>query len=601
MFENLASSNQYDEFPTRKGPYQRTDSSGNSSQHFPANSPSKSTASVPFVSSYLSSSPRSAVSAPFQQAKVRPMPYGGASPRTINSNTGWERPTQYSSSPRNQAHVGESRERPFVSQPPFGSSPRNTGGERPTQYRSSPRNQVHIGESRERPSVSQPAFGSSPRNRSPSSALDKPSLNGVSPRTGNTPLDWPGEEVDSIPTPLGLRRQCSPGKNHGINAEFLKPVILPSRNPLELSPLHSALHNRDFRSPKHLKPQNPNPASGSPLKALQNKEHHFKTQSPILSKHFMKLQNQTVDPSEIIKSRSKHERKVSEKNSFEDLPQDRSINSDCENNAPESYGGKTKSSRALRLIRAKHSGTTSPSPTVESALKQSLDAAKVVMEEERSSGGSSSASNRSSLSHQELSDIASRAMKLAEDKPGSLRGSRTITKVSHHDARIALLAAATKRKGKEAAQKPGDENEDRDVTERLGAMAKRAVAMKKGSKSMTSEVASRSLDIATAPSNDSNRSRRLEHPAFAARATPNAKQKTSSTRLTSVDILTSFRQFSASRSNPALLKGKCPWTIEKALWMFWRIFRCHSNFQRLLVFRKQVHCSKQDGYFESCQ
>ncbi|KAL3938855.1 MAG: hypothetical protein SGBAC_006310 [Bacillariaceae sp.] len=53
----------------------------------------------------------------------------------------------------------------------------------------------------------------------------------------------------------------------------------------------------------------------------------------------------------------------------------------------------------------------------DSSLKNSLDAASVVMEEEKSQAGSSNASSRSSLSAKELSDVAKRALDIAKRKP----------------------------------------------------------------------------------------------------------------------------------------------------------------------------------------
>lgn len=447
--------------------------------------------------------------------KDRPISFGGASPRARNSNSEWERPMQYGGSPISQVHMGESREHPFHQH-------------------------------------------ASPRTKNPPSAWIRPSLHSGSPRTGSAPLDWPGEEEDSIPGPSGPKKYQS-----SINVEYLKPVILPCKSPLFSSPTN-AMQNP--RLEHHVKTQSQSPVSGSPFKALQNKDFHFKTQSPILSKHFMKLQSQADDHlhAKVIKIQSKTETIMTEKKKMaysEDLPQDRSINSDGENNAPEVDGGKTKSSRALRLQRAKHAGAISPSPVVGHSLKQSLHAASVVMEEERSSAGSSNASTRSSLSNKELSDIASRAMTMAGRKTGSLRGSRTVSKMSHQEARRAILTAAIKRKEKDEDRNIGDEIEDQETTERLGAMAKRAVAMKKGSILKEGDSVGRNLEIASSTSNESIRSRRMEHPAFAARVPPSVKPRTTAAKLSSVDILTSFRQFNALRSNPVKPTGKFLWSI----------------------------------------
>ena len=71
---------------------------------------------------------------------------------------------------------------------------------------------------------------------------------------------------------------------------------------------------------------------------------------------------------------------------------------------------KLRTSRALRLKRQKKPIALKTG----SGLKHSLEAASVILAEERSNSGSSSASSRSSLSNQELSNIASRAMSLAQ-------------------------------------------------------------------------------------------------------------------------------------------------------------------------------------------
>lgn len=520
MFEDLASSNQSDELTPRKAAYQRGGNAISSSPFLAASSPTRSAASVPYASSFMSSSPKSWVSAPYQQTKDRPTFYGGASPRNKNTSAEWERPTQYTSSPRIVVPHGESRDRPFHH-----------------QYN-----------------------GSSPGSRQASPSWERPSHYGSSPKTGNSPSEWLGEEEENIPVPSVIRKYQVSEKYRELNGEYLKPVILPTRKSPDISPF-KALQNKDVRPQYHVPSQSQSPVSGSPLKALQNKDHHqFKPQSQILSNHFMKQQQSpTVNQAKVIESPPDSETDVVDRKSFVDLAEnhsmDRSSNSDSENRAPDIDGGRTKSSRALRLMRAKHAGAFLPPPASDSSLRQSLNAAKVVMEEEKSNAGSSNASTRSSLSNKELSNIASRAIRMA-DNTASGQGTKTFSNVSHMHARKAMLhVAATKRKEKEDERKLDVENADQDVTERLGAMAKRAVAMKKSSKSPANEATTRSLEITSSTSYDSNRSRRLEHPAFAARTSPNLKAKIAATKVSSADILTSFRQFNAARSSPAKPKG----------------------------------------------
>ena len=89
---------------------------------------------------------------------------------------------------------------------------------------------------------------------------------------------------------------------------------------------------------------------------------------------------------------------------------------DSENEEPRTTKmskGDLEASRSTRMMWSKKSG--SPLASNESSgLKQSLDAASVVLEEEKSNAGSSNASSRSSLSNQELSNIAKRALKLSK-------------------------------------------------------------------------------------------------------------------------------------------------------------------------------------------
>ncbi|KAL3922202.1 MAG: hypothetical protein SGILL_002329, partial [Bacillariaceae sp.] len=208
----------------------------------------------------------------------------------------------------------------------------------------------------------------------------------------------------------------------------------------------------------------------------------------------------------------------------------RSFSSDGENKVP---GARPKSSRVARFMKAKRA--QSPAPL----LKNALSAAKTVMEEEKSTAGSSTASTSSSLSNKELSEIASRAFQMAgarkgvspveEERPGSIRGMRTISKVSHQDARLALLSAAKKKNNKE------------DVTQRLGEKAARVA--KKNNASKPFSEGNTNMGVSSSASVDSSKSRRVEHPAFAARASPVTKKAVSS-----ADIMSSFRQFNYIRT-----------------------------------------------------
>ena len=361
--------------------------------------------------------------------------------------------------------------------------------DRPTSYGQSPR------------VVVSPVYGAySPKTRSPAS------------RNGG--MDWPIEE--SIPAPSSsVEKKNSiplPEKKINSNLEYLsKPIILP---PSPLKSLQNASEQKNFRSPQNTK----SPVVEKFANIFEHKEQQQQMKShqtvvrvesrqPDNSTGFMI--KETVQTINIAEKRSG----ISAASS-EDMSQDRSTTSDGENKAP--GGKKQMTNRMQRLMRAKRA--TSPAP---SSLTHSLNAARTVMEEEKSSAGSSDASSRSSLSNKELSHIASRALKLAksskgestvneETKAGSVRGTRTISKVSHQEARLALLSAARKKNKKATTDASGNKN----------------------------------LEISASDSNDSSRGRRRDHPAFAGRASPKPKAKVSS-----VDIMTSFRQFNSLRTS----------------------------------------------------
>lgn len=272
-------------------------------------------------------------------------------------------------------------------------------------------------------------------------------------------------------------------------------------------------------------------------------------------------------------------------------------------------------------------------------LKNSLNAAQVVLEEEKSSAGSSNASSRSSLSTKELSDIAKRALTIAKKKsvspktqqnlgpavlpapsmsrgaahvptkptpgqawkaamepmkkshplsvpskektvlpapvslnpvlpsPGAGRAknraaavaaakktrSKTGSTASSADARRALLANAKKNKERkeEVAKQLTSKQDvgDVEVAARLGMKASRVLAMKN---SFQKSEHSRD-DTSSVASFESNRSRRVDHPAFAARAmAPSPKPKhpdgNDEEKPFSAELISSFRHFSAART-----------------------------------------------------
>jgi hypothetical protein len=113
-------------------------------------------------------------------------------------------------------------------------------------------------------------------------------------------------------------------------------------------------------------------------------------------------------------------------------PENAEQRDDYENEAPQAHSSiaelereqspRYRTSRALRLMRTKRTEVSSVPTKQEIGLKQSLDAASVVMEEEKSNAGSSSASSRSSLSNQELGKIALQALTLSKNQESTITG-----------------------------------------------------------------------------------------------------------------------------------------------------------------------------------
>jgi hypothetical protein len=285
----------------------------------------------------------------------------------------------------------------------------------------------------------------------------------------------------------------------------------------------------------------------------------------------------------------------------------------------------------------------------EALLKNSLNAASVVLEEEKSNAGSSNASSRSSLSTMELSDIAKRALNIAKKKslspkpqhnsgpsvlpapnaatgpatttpsqswkaaagpakktgpaaapsiarstaaaPGSANNvppspgagrvknraaavaaakrnrAKTANTANSAEARRALLANAKKNKEKkdEAARHLAEKKEadDVEVSARLGMKASRVLAMKN---SFNKSEHLRD-DTSSVASFESNRSRRIDHPAFAARAMgaspkPKKPDGNDADNPFSAELISSFRHFSAARTEKEVGKQAEGFSIE---------------------------------------
>jgi hypothetical protein len=434
------------------------------------------------------------------------------------------------------------------------------------------------------------------------------------------------EDQNVIPSPKKAqekaRRISSP-----FLAENSSPVVLPHKaSPVVLSQ-KSAVNS-------------------SPFKHIQNQDSKSKTLVIASKRNSL----EKADSREVAWPIPK---KVQEKREAPpDITQSSSNMTDDENRAPESQESATmvsesprlRTKRALRLRRTKRA----PSPMQTTGLQNSLDAAKVVLEEEKSSAGSSSASTRSSLSNNELTNIAIRALTMTTKKgstpsapvvlpisvpvvlptkshsesfgragtpdseessetpsraqsPGqkarpssassvsSVRKTRTVSNVSHQEARRALLTAAQKRREKTEAAKKQQTQEaikvdpvEKETTQewkeqaadRLGSKAARVLAMKNSTKALRAGSIDendniKEFDIATVGSAvsthsvDSTKSRRLNHPAFASRSSPKLAnqmdrpfldfggekppQKSGSTKPFSEELFSSFRHFNASK------------------------------------------------------
>jgi hypothetical protein len=330
-------------------------------------------------------------------------------------------------------------------------------------------------------------------------------------------MDWPVEE--SIPPPSSHEKKKLSEKKM-VNHDYLtKPIILP---PSPLKSLQNTSEQKNFKSPENEKSTSgekyTNVLQRKDERQIRDQTHVIRVESRQPENESIFVVKEAIQTIDIAEKRSV----IKQVLSSEEMSLDRSITSDGENKAP--AGTKQMTKRMERLMRAKRA--TSPAPS----LKHSLYAAKTVMEEEKSTAGSSDASSRSSLSNKELSSIASRALKLAqgnkydssvdEELPsGSVRGMRTISKVSHQEARLALLSAARK----------------------------------KNKKTATDVSVNKALQISATESYDSTKGRRLDHPAFANRVSP---RPTAKAKVSSVDIMTSFRQFNSIRNNSSTPTGK---------------------------------------------
>lgn len=323
-------------------------------------------------------------------------------------------------------------------------------------------------------------------------------------------MDWPDE--DGIPPAPGASQTKIRKPEHNV-----APVSLSSSKFSNNSSPFKILNNqgsvRNFKSNQ----SNPKMSDSSLLTIHVNKE-GFKPQSN--ASDGVKEIEEKLETSNLADAETEKNTNAQTIDAFiesSDPSQDSSTSNHSENKLPSD--GK-KSTRAMRLMKARRA---SPAPLVSKNLKQSLDAAKVVMQEEKSEAGASDASSRSSLTNKELSDIAKRAL----------------LNVTSHGTQKGTIS--------------GDA-----ASERLGLKAGRAVAMKNATNAKASETnpdgaTPTGMELVKAlsnHSNDSSRSRRMDHPAFAGRP-----KKTISSA--NIIALASYRNFSATRQSLPTKQSKC--------------------------------------------
>jgi hypothetical protein len=155
--------------------------------------------------------------------------------------------------------------------------------------------------------------------------------------------------------------------------------------------------------------------------------------------------------------------------------------------------------------------------------------------------------------------VKNRAAAVAAAKKNRAKTAITANNANTAEARRALLANAKKNKEKkdEAARHLAEKKEDDDVevSARLGMKATRVLAMKN---SFHKSDHSRD-DTSSVTSFESNRSRRIDHPAFAARAMgaspkPKKPDGNDADKPFSAELISSFRHFSAARTEKEVEK-----------------------------------------------
>ena len=341
--------------------------------------------------------------------------------------------------------------------------------------------------------------------------------------TGNN-MDWPDE--DGIPAPSSMKKNFTSSENN------LPPVTSTVGKFSNNSSPFKVINNHKVQG------KLPNYTYGK-TKLETNK---FSVEDRINGDQKCQSQNTVT-----IESLKKDEKKVEATVTKEDKSSTANVDTPVESKDPSadtsnSNHDENKPTRAMRLMKAKRA-------TGAQNLKQSLQAAKVVMQEQKSDAGASDASSRSSLSNKELSSIAKRALKKSYDNMQISSG---------QEAQRALLSVAAGKEKKTI--------ESGAASERLGMKASRVLAIKNQAKARAKQSSQKGMDIVktlSTHSNDSSRSRRMEHPAFAGRQVK--------TNISSAHMLASFHQLKTLQASAKPKQGKpfrCVRTVVKASVIF---------------------------------
>ena len=356
------------------------------------------------------------------------------------------------------------------------------------------------------------------------------SQNSTSKEKGS--LNWPDEE--GIPAPTARKIENNSQK---VTAKCLSPKSLP----VSSSPFKN-LNNKDTqgRLPNYNSNKSKKGSNFSPFKTLtveaKSQYSDSPQKTPAVNQYVTKIENMERKGSESEENEEENFA-TTINTSIEPnyLSQDSAISNDNEDNLPSTGNARNKSTRAMRLMKARR---TTQSLVVSKNLTHSLQAGKVDLEEEKSDFGKPDTSC-SSFTNKDLGNVVTKGLKKSKDgmQQGNIEkyqklNETSLSTVRNSELRQVLLNVTASRSRRMTSA----------TSERLGVKASRAVAMKNSNKTKVAENSRNSVNIVktrSTNSNDSGRNRRMEHPAFAGRP---LKSNISSTHL-----LTSFQKFNATR------------------------------------------------------